>query len=138
MFSNSLFHKVVKVPIILYTFFVLLFGMSQMNMDMNSMDGKANCPLGGHSVAICQMNPMEHIQEWQIMFTMLPAQNIIIIFFGLFVFLAMSKLRFWNRFPIPGLSFSTPIKQSLILNNFKIFSPLQEALSQGVLNPKLF
>ncbi|KND52135.1 MAG: hypothetical protein AB198_02420, partial [Parcubacteria bacterium C7867-003] len=43
MFSNSLFHKVVKAPIILYTFFVLLFGMSQMNMDMNSMDGKANC-----------------------------------------------------------------------------------------------
>ena len=138
MFSNNLFHKVVKVPIILYTFFVLLFGISQMNMDMNSMDGKANCPFGGHSMAICQMNPMEHIQEWQSMFTMLPAQNTLLILLAFFIFLAISKLKFWNKFSIPELSFSISIKQSLLSSTFKVSSPLQEALSRGILNPKLF
>lgn len=138
MFAGNLFHKIIKIPLILYTFYVLLFGVFQMNMDMNSMDGKVNCPFGGHSMAICQMNPMEHIEEWQSMFTMLPDQNTLSLVLIIFAFLVLSRLKFWNKFSISNLPVLFARVRFTLSNNFKTFNPLQEAFSNGILNPKLF
>lgn len=138
MFATNLFHKIIKVPLILYTFYVLLFGAFQINMDMNSMDDKANCPFGSHSMAICQMNPMEHIEEWQSMFTMLPTKNALSLVFILFTFLILSKLKFWNKFSVYDLPVLFVKVRLVISNSFRIFDPIREAFSGGILNPKIF
>lgn len=105
----------------------------------DSMGGQmGNCPFGGHSMAICQMNPMEHIQEWQSMFTMLPTQNLLSLLFALFALLAISKLRFWDKFSTPEPPLLLSINRSALINNFRIFDPLKEAFSNGILNPKVF
>ncbi len=128
--------RIIKIPLVLIVFWMLLFGLSQMSMDMSMMDGKANCPFGGHSMAICQMNPMEHIQEWQSMFTMLPAQNTLLLLFVLFAFLFIRKL--YSRFSIPEPPLSYPDNRAAYSQSFQIFDPLQELFSSGILNPKVF
>ena len=128
--------NLIKIPLILVVFWMLLFGISMTSMDMNTMDGKANCPFGGHAMAICQMNPMEHIQEWQSMFTMLPAQNMLLILFALFAFLLIRKLH--SKFSIPEPPLALPINRSAYSQSFQIFDPLKEAFSSGILNPKIF
>ncbi|MFZ2556053.1 MAG: hypothetical protein WAX57_04395, partial [Minisyncoccia bacterium] len=60
--------NIIKFPIVLAVFTVLIFGISFFGMGMDTMSPTANCPFGGHSMSICKMNPMEHIQEWQSMF----------------------------------------------------------------------
>lgn len=126
------------MPLVLAVFWMLLFGISQISMDMNTMDGKANCPFGGHSMSICKMNPMEHIQEWQSMFTTLPAKDALSILSALLSLLALLALRFLNT---PSLFRKPRLEQYLnlfYLNRVPIFDPLQEAFSRGILNPKLF
>lgn len=134
----SRIQNLIKIPLVLAVFWMLLFGLSQMSMDMSMMDGKANCPLGGHSMAICQMNPMEHIQEWQSMFTMLPAKDALLTLSALLFLLALLALRFLNT---PSL-FKKPRLEQYVnpfyLNRVPIFNSLQEAFSRGILNPKLF
>ncbi len=130
--------RIIMIAVSMLTLWMLLFGISQMSMDMSTMDGKANCPFGGHSMAICQMNPMEHIQEWQSMFTMLPAQNTLLILFTLFAFLAIRKLSAWNKLSIPEPPLVYSSGRSGSANNLQIFDPLKEAFSNGILNPKIF
>lgn len=128
--------NLIKIPLVVAVFWMLLFGISQISMDMNTMDGKANCPFGGHSMTICQMNPMEHIQEWQSMFTMLPAQNILLLLFALFAVLLIRKLH--SKFSIPEPPLVLPSNLSAYSQSFQIFDPLKEAFSNGILNPKIF
>lgn len=130
--------KIGKILLCALVLWTMLFGMSQMSANMSTMDSKANCLFGGHSMAICQMNPMEHIQEWQSMFTMLPAQNTLLLLFALFAFLAISKLRFWSRFSIPEPPLLLSRNQHAVTHSFRIFDPLKEAFSSGILNPKIF
>ena len=129
--------NLIKIPLVLAVFWMLLLGLSQMSMDMSTMDGKANCPFGGHSMAICQMNPMEHIQEWQSMFTMLPAQNTLLLLFALFAFLFFIR-KLHSKFSIPEPPFTLPRNRSSYSQSFQIFDPLKEAFSSGILNPKVF
>lgn len=130
--------KIITLALSALTLWMLLFGLSQMSMDMSTMGGKANCPLGGHSMAICQMNPMEHIEEWQSIFTMLPAKDALSILFALLSLLALLALRFLNT---PSL-FKKPRLEQYVnpfyVNNVPIFNSLQEAFSRGILNPKIF
>jgi hypothetical protein len=105
---------------------------------MSTMNSNANCPFGGHSIVICKMNPMEHIEEWQSMFTMLPAQDLLSLLFALFALLAISKLRFWSKFSTPEPPLLLSKNQYALTNSFRIFDPLKEAFSSGILNPKIF
>lgn len=114
---------------------MLLFSLPQM-IDMSMMDGNANCLFGSHSVAICQMNPMEHIQEWRGIFTILPTQNTPLLF-ALFAFLVISKLKFWNRFLIPEAPLVI-LGSLYALVSFQTFDFLEELFSSGILNPKAF
>lgn len=136
MLFGTKIQNLIKIALVLVVFWVLLFGFSQMGMDMSTMNGKANCPFGGHSMTICQMNPMEHIQEWQNMFTTLPAKDALSILFVLVALLALRKLPPWGKVLLPQLShkyFRLPV-----LDNFQIIHPLQVALARGILNPKIF
>lgn len=130
------FFIILKLPLILSVSWMLFFGLFQISMHMESTTG--NCPFApNHPMSICQMNPMEHIQEWQSMFTMLPVENMSLIIFALFAFLAITYLKFWNRFSAPEPSLYI-LNSSPSLLSFQIFSPLKELFSKGILNPKIF
>lgn len=130
---NSRIQNIAKAPLFLGILWVLFLGLSQMNMNMGAVDGKANCPFGGHPMEVCQMNPMEHIQEWQSMFTVTPSQNILL---ALFAFLCIRKLHFRFSIPEPPL---TLLRDRLAYSKrFQIVDPLKEAFSGGILNPKVF
>lgn len=127
--------NIIKFILVIAVFWVLLFGLFQMDMSMNTMDGQANCPFASHSMSICQMNPLEHIAEWQSMFTMLPVQNLLSLLFALFALLVISKFTDWGKFLRAKPSRLSLKNQTLYR---QIFNPLQEAYSRGILNPKLF
>lgn len=130
--------KIITIAVSALTLWMLIFGISQLSMDVSTMDGKTNCPFGGHSMVICQMNPLEHIQEWQSMFTMLPAKDALSILSVLLSLLALLALRFLNT---PSLFKKPQLEQYVnpfYLNRVPIFNPLKEAFSRGILNPKLF
>src|SRR3990167_3167940 len=94
--------NVAKFSIVIAVFAMLLFGFfgfGMMGMDMNSP--MANCPFGGHSMSICKMNPMEHIQEWQGMFTTLPAKDTLSSLLSiLLALLVLLGLRFFKKFSL--------------------------------------
>lgn len=136
MFSKPI-KNIIKLPIVLAVLAVLLFGISCFGlgaMDMSTTTG--NCPFGGHSMSICKANPVEHIKEWQSMFTMLPIKDTLTLLSLLLALFALLKLR--QVFSVP----KTPQIDSYInlfyLRRPPIFNPLQEAFSSGILNPKIF
>ena len=128
--------NIINFILVITVFWVLLFGLFQMDMSINTMkNGQINCPFASHSMSICQMNPLEHISEWQSMFTMLPVQNLLSFLFALFALFVISKFTHWNKF--------LKSKYSQLYQNNKalyaqVFNPLKYAYSRGILNPKLF
>lgn len=127
--------NIIKVPIVLAVFTVLLFGIFGFGLGMDMNSPTAICPFGGHSVSICKMNPMEHIQEWQSMFTTLPVKDTLALLSILFALLTLLKPRY--RFSIPSLPQLNYVPPSYV-NRIPIFDHLKEAFSNGILNPKIF
>lgn len=127
--------NIIKFILVIPVFWMLLFGLFQMNIDMNTMDGKMNCPFSNHSMSICQMNPLEHIQEWQSMFTILPVQNLLSFLLALFALFIINKFTDWNKFL---KSKSSHLYQNNKALYTQVFNPLKYAYSRGILNPKLF
>ncbi len=128
--------RIIKFPVVLVVFTVLIFGISCFGLGMDTNILIVNCPLGSHSMSICKMNPMEHIQEWQSMFTTLPAKDILTLLSLLLALFALLKLR--QVFSVPKIP-----KVDSYINLFYIRRPpisnfLQEAFSSGILNPKIF
>ena len=132
--------NLIKLPIALAVFAMLLFGFSgfgMMGMDMNSP--MVNCPFGGHSMSICKMNPMEHIQEWQSTFTTLPAKDALSSLLSiLLALLALLGLRFFRKFSLHDQPWPEVYISPFYLRKRQIFDPLKEAFSSGILNPKIF
>ena len=137
MFFNTFF-KIIKIIVVASVFSVLILGLLQTCMNMNTADSNENCLFGGHSVVICQMNPIEHIQEWQSMFRTLPARDVLLYLFTFVMFISFIFQKFWNKFSIHNTSllFSRPIH--VLRDSFQVFDPIQEAFSSGILNPKSF
>ena len=128
----------IKLIVIICTIWILIFGFFQLESGMLSINkSEINCPFSTHSEAMCQMNPMGHIQEWQSMFTMIPTQNILLLLFTLFILLVVSKLKFWNRFSTQEPPLLVLVSQFSLVN-LKILDPLKIAFSRGILNPKTF
>lgn len=83
------------------------------------------------------MDPINHIQEWQSMFNILPVQNILATLFSLFTILVMSRLNLWSKFLTPKFPTIISDSQSSLvgLQTPNIF---KELFSRGILNPKIF
>lgn len=118
--------------------FVGFMGLNSMGT-MGSMGQAARCPFSDHSMSICKMNPLEHIQEWQSMFTMVPSKDalssLLSVLLALLVLLGLKFLRKFSIHDKPRLeTYTTPF----YLRSNLIFNPLQEAFSNGILNPKIF
>ena len=118
---------------------MMFFGLSQFGMATDVNGNVVKCPFAGHSMSICIMNPTEHIEEWQSMFTTLPAQqDAVLALFALIVLVAFGTLGFWNKFSIHNELLLLSRLRSRLRDSFQIFDPLQEAFSSGILNPKIF
>lgn len=83
----------------------------------------STCPLMGMSV-LCQMSPIEHSAAWQSMFV------------AVSVFIVVVFLRFFSFFHKTFLA-HTYSAWSLI-KVVDVRDPLQQAFSDGILNPKIY
>ena len=132
--------KFLKFLIAFVAIAMLLFGFSgfgMMGMDMSNP--MVNCPFAGHSMSICKMNPMEHIQEWQSTFTTLPAKDTLSSLISiLLALLALFGLRFFKKFSLHNQPWPEVYINPFYLRKHQIFDPLREAFSNGILNPKIF
>lgn len=127
-----------------------LLGTAYTGMEMYApmstvSDMGETAPMGGclftgilHPNTSCGMSAFAHIEAWQNMLSALPAQKSLFLFFALL----FSTLVMY----MAGKAFGAPRAQSARGANFRgrsfghtIFDrPLQEAFSNGILNPKIF
>jgi len=131
--------KLIKYFIALAVFAMLLFGFFGFGMGMDMNGTMINCPFAGHSMSICKMNPMEHIQEWQSMFTTLPAKDALSSLLSiLLALLALVGVTFFRKFSLHDQPWPEVYINPFYLRKPQIFDPLREAFSNGILNPKIF
>lgn len=117
--------------------FIAFMGLNSMGT-MGSMGQAARCPFSGHSISICKMNPLEHIEEWQSMFTMIPTKDALSFLSVLLALLALLAIGAWKKFSIHDQPWPEIYIDPFYLRKYQIFNPLQEAFSNGILNPKIF
>lgn len=132
---KSMITSLAKFSVILFTVWILVFGLYQFGLNMSSDGEMVTCPFSGHSMSICKMNPMEHLQEWQNMFVADPSMGTFLLSFLCLLLLAFFDYTKYQK------------RQDLIVFykksyfNFKtkpVFNILQESFSNGILNPKTF
>ncbi len=113
-----------------------IFGITE----VGDMDGTIIiCPFSGHSMSICKMNPLEHIEEWQSMFTTLPSKGTLSVILSiLLTLLALLGLKYFKKLSLENFSRPETWMESFYSRTVPVFNHLQEAFSQGILNPKLF
>ena len=94
----------------------------------------AGCPLMGHDTAMCSMNPLEHLTQWQNMFAAVPAQTVVTLLLTLltlfFVFCLSQYL--WLLHPSPQpvyVSYDPRVRGHDSLRRF---------IARGLMHPKVF
>lgn len=129
-----------RKPLFALAVFAFLFGgtFNLAHAGMSMEDGQmSGCPFVPGMSAICTMNPLEHIAAWQSMFTIVPAEKTFaFLLLFLFALLAVRALRTKIRWTFDLLqSYTSPQRTS---NVFVPRYALQEAFSDGIINPKVF
>ena len=114
-----------------------LFGMFQSAMSM-SMDGKMpDCPFMP-GMSLCQMTPLEHVSYMQSFFTNIPQQESPVLALLLALsFVAVTGLVWFRQLFIPPDRFRS-VGYFYRNRYFSIQRLLQQLLSNGILNPKLY
>ena len=109
-----------------------------LGMDKSADGQMSPCPfMGMNKEVVCQMTPFEHMAAWQSMFTSLPLKDISVLasLLLLAVFAVFFFRKLWDTQELELASFH---KQRFRDRTFFAHGPLQEAFSNGILNPKLF
>lgn len=129
-------NKFITFPAVLAVLTVLLFGFSGFGMMGADMSNPmVNCPFAGHSASICKMNPMEHVQEWQSMFTSTFQQNGSALILLLLSALALVRARSL----LPILPKKAELQPYVVRRETYLPPPLlQKLFSNGILNTKVF
>ncbi len=130
--------KIVIIAVAILTFYVLFFGFFQFDMGMDKNGKMVNCPFSNHSMSICKMNPLEHLQEWQSMFITLPAKDALLLLSTLFGLLALLALKFFSKYSLHNRLQLESYINLFYLKRTLVFNPIQESFSRGILNPKTF
>lgn len=120
------------------TIFMLFFGMSYFELARHINDTMATCPYVEGHTAVCDMSPIEHMQAFQSMFTILPTKDAVSLFSILLLLLALTVLKSLRKFSIHNNLQIKTFLNYLHLKHTLIFNPLKEAFSRGILNPKTF
>jgi len=104
---------------------------------MMTMDGTmSDCPFMS-GMSVCNMTPFEHLSAWQRMFTTLPNQSSVLEILLISSIFTFCFIYFHALFSPPKNSFSLTQKR-LYQNQYFSVPYLQEAFSNGILNPKTF
>ncbi len=120
------------------TFFLFgIFVVMNFGMDTGMNGVMSRCPFAD-GMSVCNMSPFEHIAAWQSMFTSLPRQQQYIgslLLLLLVSFLVVTWIR--NIYPP-----SKNLLRQFLYTRHKEYTPrgsfLQEAFSNGILNPKIY
>lgn len=128
----------VKIVVTVGLLAFLLFGSAgAMHFGMGMQDGQMpGCPFSGEG-AICTMNPLEHIAAWQNAFTttVQNERDLTLLLIGLALLFTVG---FWRKLFTKKDLRTLQRWHSVLREEFNIFDPLQEAFSNGILNPKVF
>lgn len=130
--------KVIIIAVAILAFYVLLFGFFQFDIGIAQNGKMVNCPFSSHSMSICKMNPLEHLEEWQSMFTTLPARDTLLFLTVLLSVLALLRLKFLRKFSLHHQSHTISYIDPFYFQRLFIPHPLKIAFSRGILNPKTF
>lgn len=107
------------------------FGMGSM-----SSDGKASgCPFMGVTYSVCEQGSLLHLSTWQGLLAIIPlgASATFVVLLASLLFIYSPFLSLWKFHPVPILR-TRAASYGLAIPP----SPLKEAFSKGILNPKLF
>lgn len=130
--------KIIIVTVAILAIYVSFFGLYQLGAGMDMNGEMVNCPFSNHSMSICKMNPLEHLQEWQSMFTTLPAKDVLPLLSVLLALLALLGLKFFGKYSPYNFPQQETFRSLFYLKNFYIPHPLKVAFARGILNPKTF
>ncbi len=106
--------------------------------NMGSMDIQVpGCPFMIDTSVVCSMNPLQHIEAWQHLFTAIPSVGITALILLLSALALCISPVFSQFLKHPRVESLFRIPAPRTLNVFRQ-NYLQEIFSQGILNPKLF
>ena len=137
---NLVFKQSTFVGLLLTTFLIvtLLGPMHAMKMPVDQNGHMTGCMFSG--TAICTMTPLEHFAAWQAMFSATLANSTST--FLLLLLLALVLLvRIVGTLPFKEPANRQAVRQRLYARHtlaFAYANSLQEAFSQGILNPKVY
>lgn len=116
---------------------LLLPSLGSAYFGMGSMGGKTgNCPfMPSHAAALCQVNPIEHIQEMQSMFVALPPADVL--FLISFLFLAVVLVGAFRKEALVS-PLSIALVGAFSYPPLSSRTVLQEAYARGILNSRAF
>ena len=136
--ANKKFLKILfaltAISFLWFATFGLFNHISEMKPDMA---GGSGCLFNGQT-EVCAMNFLEHIALWQGMFTILP-QNTGLLDLLILAFVLIAVVAFWN--PLTEFSELVASRWRLYIKQnpqIRLFNPLIEEFSQGILNPKIY
>lgn len=124
----------------LFAFVTLsVFGLGHMSgMIKNENGDMAGCIFTGQTM-LCKMSIVEHISLWQSMLTAMPQRGLMLLV--LLVLLIAAIFITKNILAPPRFSKSEALTERLYLKehpDLLLFDPLKEAISAGILNPKIY
>lgn len=108
------------------------FGMGGMTSDGGKM---GDCPFAGVTYSMCDQGTPFHLSAWQGLLAVIPlgASVALVILLASLSFIYLPFLSLWKFQPVPIL-----YVRRTDYGHFLPQSPLKEAFSKGILNPKLF
>ena len=101
----------------------------------HGMGDMIGCPLMGHSAALlCDMNPLEHLTQWQSMFAAIPAQSMMLLLLFLLALFFRSRLKqhLWLLHPSPQPVYVSYDPEAVT------HDPLRRFIACGLMHPKVF
>lgn len=119
---------------------VAFFGASQtMGMEQQSDGTMGGCLFSGME-EICEMSFIEHLTEWQSMFTTTVTQNAFTIILLLLLAVVFFAIGIFKRNLLLLYNYHATRWRFYIRHNpeLSLFNPLKEAFARGILNPKIY
>lgn len=135
----ALFPKVTRTFLVLALVALLFLGFLGIgHFGMTGSGGQmSNCPFMGMT-AICQMSPLQHIAAWQRLFTISPTDPLTLLLLLLLALAAtLSIASLWQIQKYPPDDYRRRRARSRVDTPI-VFASLLEALSRGIIHPRIF
>lgn len=134
--KNGKFAHIAISAFLLGFVFVSLFGIS-MSMQTRGDGAMEGCPFAGNAAVVCSMTAVDHIAQWQRMFTAAPSERVLAALtalFAFFIFYLPVCQPAKRRDPV-ALSYWFYKQEH---PDSKLFDFLVAFFARGILQPKLY